>query len=170
MKFAKGGEQNFSTEVFRITKVIQRRSRLVHRAGGFNKTPKEGQFYEKELIPLRISNQTIYKMDTSLDKLVRHGIKEYLVRWSGNSQDFDSWIPASSLKNICQDGTWSVQLLRDLAEKSLAGLLRLEYTCRFHGETSPTYRPEFDLQLEIRCLQNFAFFVSRRVKPRPTLL
>jgi len=29
MKFAKGGEQNFSTEVFRITKVIEKRPRPV---------------------------------------------------------------------------------------------------------------------------------------------
>jgi len=44
MKFAKGGEQNFSTEIFRFTKVIQRRPRPVYELEDLNKTPIEGQF------------------------------------------------------------------------------------------------------------------------------
>jgi len=44
MKFAKGGEQNFSTEIFRITKVIQRRPRPVYQLEDLNKTTMEGQF------------------------------------------------------------------------------------------------------------------------------
>jgi len=44
MKFAKGGEQNFSTEIFRITKVIQGRPRPVYELEDLNKTPIEGQF------------------------------------------------------------------------------------------------------------------------------
>jgi len=35
MKFAKGGEQNFSTEIFRIAKVIERRPRPVFEFGRF---------------------------------------------------------------------------------------------------------------------------------------
>jgi len=38
MKFPKAGEQNFSTEVFRITKVIERRPRPVYELEDFNKT------------------------------------------------------------------------------------------------------------------------------------
>ena len=61
MKFAKGGEQNFYTEVFRITKVIERRPRPVYELEDLNKTPIEGQFYGEELTPVRISKQTTYK-------------------------------------------------------------------------------------------------------------
>jgi len=42
MKFAKGGEQTFSTEIFRITKVIEREPRPVYELGDLNKTPIEG--------------------------------------------------------------------------------------------------------------------------------
>ena len=45
MKFAKGGEQTFSREIFRITKVIERRPRPVYELEDLNKTPIEGQFY-----------------------------------------------------------------------------------------------------------------------------
>jgi len=49
MKFPKGGEQTFSTKIFRITKVIERRPRPVYELEDLNKTPIEGQFYAEEL-------------------------------------------------------------------------------------------------------------------------
>jgi len=65
-----------------------------------NKTPIEGQFYQLELNPVRIREQTTYKIDKILDKRFRRGIQECLVRWQGYNKDFDSWIPAKSVKNI----------------------------------------------------------------------
>ena len=100
MRFSKGAEQNYSTEIFRITKVIRRSPRPVYELEDLNKTPIEGQFYQEELTPARITKQTVYKIDKILDKRVRRGITEYLVRWRGYTKDFDSWIPASSVKNI----------------------------------------------------------------------
>jgi len=100
MKFAKGGEQTFPTEIFRITKVIERRPRPVYELEDLNNTPIEGQFYAEELTPVRITEQIAYKIDKILDKRVRRCIREYLVRWKGYIKDFDSWIPASSVKDI----------------------------------------------------------------------
>jgi len=81
MKFSKGGEQNFSTEIFRITKDIERRPRPVYELEDLNKTPIKGQFYAEELTPFCISKENTYKLDKILDKRVRRGTKEYLVRW-----------------------------------------------------------------------------------------
>jgi len=58
MKFAKGGKQKFSTEIFRITKVIERRPRPVYKLEDLNMTPIEGQYYAEELTPVLISKQT----------------------------------------------------------------------------------------------------------------
>ena len=99
MKFTEGAEENFSREIFRINKVIKRIPRPDYELEDLNKTPI-GQFYQEELTPVRITKQTIYKIDKILDKRVRRGIREYLVRWQGYNKDFDSWIPASSIKNI----------------------------------------------------------------------
>jgi len=129
MKFAKGGEYNFSTEIFLITKVIERRPRLVYELEDLNNTPTEGQFYREELTPVRISKKTTYKIDKILDKRVRRGLREYLVRWRGYSHDFDSWIPASSAKNICIDVTHSDSILRDSVQQRFAGRLQPENTC-----------------------------------------
>jgi len=68
MKFAKGGEQTYSTEIFRNTKVIERRPRHVYEMEDLNKTPIEGQFYAEDLTPVRNSKETTYKIDKILDK------------------------------------------------------------------------------------------------------
>ena len=87
-------------EIFRINKVIKRTPRPVYELQDLNKTPIEGQFYQEHLTPVRITKQTTYKIDKLLDKRVRRGVQEYLVRWKGYNKDVDSSIPASSLKNI----------------------------------------------------------------------
>ena len=100
MRFPKDVEQNFCKEIFKVVKVIDRRPRVVYEVEDLNGTPFDGQFYREELITVRISDRTPYKIDKILDKRVRGGIREYLVRWQGYSQDFDSWVPAASVKNI----------------------------------------------------------------------
>ena len=68
MKFKKGAEQNFSQEIFRINKVIKRTPRPVYELEDLSKTPIEGQFYEEELTPVRITEQTTYKIHKIVDK------------------------------------------------------------------------------------------------------
>jgi len=98
MKFAKSAEQNFSTEIFRIAEVIERRPQPLYELEDLNGTPIERQFYQEELARVRFTRRTVYKIHKILNKRVRRGILEYLVRWRGYSKDFDSWVPASSVK------------------------------------------------------------------------
>ena len=97
MKFAKALEHNFSTEIFRIVKVIHRQPRVVYELEDLNGTPIDGQFYQEELTPLRITTRTTYKIDKIMDKRVRRGIREVLVLCEGYSQAFDTWLPAASV-------------------------------------------------------------------------
>jgi len=80
MRFAKAAEQIFSLEIFRVAKVLERRPRAVYELVHFNRTPIDGQFYRKELTPVRITDRTTYKIDKILEKMVRRYIREYLVR------------------------------------------------------------------------------------------
>jgi len=98
MNFAKCAEQNFSTEIFRIANVIDRRPRPLYELEDLNGTPIESQFYNEELTRVRVTRRTIHKIDKILNKPVRRGILEYLDRWRGYSKDFDSSITASSVR------------------------------------------------------------------------
>ena len=98
MKFARSAEQNFSTEIIRIANVIERRPRHLYDLEDLNGTPIEGQFYQEELTRVRVRRRTVYNIDKILNMRVRCGILEYLVRLRGYSKDFDSWVPASSVK------------------------------------------------------------------------
>jgi predicted amino acid dehydrogenase len=100
MQFAKTAEQNFSTEIFKVTKVIERSPRAVYELEDLNGTTIDGQFYQEELTPVRVSDRPVYKIDKILRKRARHFIRKYLVRWRGYGRDFDSWVPASSVQTI----------------------------------------------------------------------
>jgi len=80
MKFTKPAEHNFSTEIFRIVKVIHRRLRVVYELGDVSGPPKFGQFYQEKLTPARITTRTNYNIDKILDKRVSRGFREYIVR------------------------------------------------------------------------------------------
>jgi len=100
MKFAKGGEQNYTTEFFKIRKVVYRTPRPVFELEDLRGEEIEGQFYSEELVPDRISKQITYKIDKILKKRVRRGILEYLVRWRSYSADFDSWVPGTDKTSV----------------------------------------------------------------------
>jgi hypothetical protein len=100
MRFAKGTEQNFRTDIFRVTKAIKRRPRPVYELQDLNDTLLDGQFYQEELVPVPVSRRNEYKIDKILRRRTRHCIREVLVHWKGYPIVFDSCIPTSSVKNI----------------------------------------------------------------------
>jgi hypothetical protein len=99
-KFSKAAEHNFSTERFRIVKVIYRRLRVVYKLEYLNGTPIDGQFYSDEQIPVRISRRTNYKINKILEKMMRRCIRKVLVSCQVYGLDFDFWIPAGSVNHI----------------------------------------------------------------------
>ena len=98
--FAKSAEQNFSTEIFRIAKVIPRTPRPVYELEDLNKQPIDGSFYQEELTPVVVTKQTQFKIDKILSTRVRRGIKEHKVRWLGYGPEFDSWVKASDVVKL----------------------------------------------------------------------
>ena len=79
MKIAKGFEQNYSDEIFKISKVVRRTPRPLYELYELRGTPIEGQFYN-EVTPVKITRITEYKIDKMIDTRVRCGIRKHLVR------------------------------------------------------------------------------------------
>jgi hypothetical protein len=92
MTFAKGSEQNYSTEIFRVVMVITRTPRPVYELEDLNGVLIDGQFYAEELARVRITKHTEYKIDKILKKRYKRGILEYLVHWNRYPKDFDHWV------------------------------------------------------------------------------
>ena len=108
-KFAKGGEQNYTTEIFRIHKVVRKIPCPVYELQEQLGKQINGQFYAEELSPVHTTKRSTYGIDIILRNRVGPGILEYLVRWRGYNSDFDLWIRASSVRNDQR----SKPLLRD---------------------------------------------------------
>ena len=140
MKFAKAAENNFSTELFRIVKVIHRRPRVVYELEDLNGTPIDGQFYSEELTPVRIISRTTYNINKILDTRVRRGISEVLVSWHGYGTEFDSLIPVASVKKIWHE-VMDQQFLRNALQQRVTRDLREQHSRWFHREAVPTYWP-----------------------------
>jgi hypothetical protein len=86
IRFAKSAEQNYSTEIFRISKVIKRQPRQPYELHDLNDMPIDGHFYQEELSSVRTSKHTVYKIDKMLGRRTKHGIREVLVSWKGYPQ------------------------------------------------------------------------------------
>ena len=97
--FKKGYKNNFTEEVFQIVKRISR-TLVVYEVRDLLKLkrPIEGTFYEQEL--QKVKRPDILRVEKVLKKRIRKKKVEYLVRWSGYSADFDSWIQSTDIVPI----------------------------------------------------------------------
>jgi hypothetical protein len=100
VNFAKGYEQNFSTEIFRILKVIQRAPQPVCELSDLQARPIEGQFYNYEFVKVTVSSQTEFQIEKLPRTRKKDGIKQHLVKWKGYDETFNSWVNASDIKRI----------------------------------------------------------------------
>lgn len=98
--FQKGYETNWSDEIFIITSIIKRRTRVVYTLKDLKNEPITGTFYENELQKVSYDPTTKYKIDKILRTRFSGNRKEVLVKWRGYPDKFNSWISVSELKEI----------------------------------------------------------------------
>ena len=99
VKFAKEYEETFSTEIFRVVKVIQHVPQPVYELSDLQARPIEGPFYNYELVNVTVYSQTEFQIDKIVLTRNKGGIK-HLVKWRGYDEIFNSWVNASDIKKI----------------------------------------------------------------------
>jgi hypothetical protein len=83
MKFANVFEQNFSTEIFKVSKVVRKFPQPVYELEDLRGNSIEGQFLREDLTPFIITKNTSYKIDKIPGTKGRKCICEYLFHWRG---------------------------------------------------------------------------------------
>ena len=92
--FDKGYTPNWTEEISLVDK-IQSTNPITYRFKDLNNEEIQGSFYEPELLKAK---QDVFR----IDKVIRRDYKkkQALVKLLGYSDDFNSWIPLSSLQDL----------------------------------------------------------------------
>jgi hypothetical protein len=98
--FAKGYEQTFSPEIFKVVKVITRVPQPVYELSDLQDRHIESQFYNYDLGKVTVSPETEFQIDKIVRTCNKGGIKQHLVKWKGYDETFNSWVNASDINRI----------------------------------------------------------------------
>jgi hypothetical protein len=98
--FAKGYEQAYSTEVFRVAKIIQRRPQPVYELTDLQGRLIEGLFYNYELVKVTITPDTEFQIQKIVRTRNKNGIRQLLVNWRGYDESFNSWVNAGDIRDL----------------------------------------------------------------------
>ena len=96
--FEKGYLPNFSKEIFTVSQQIPRQP-SVYKLKDYDQEELSRTFYNEELQKV-IKEDDVYEVEKILKKRGKGKNKEVYVKWLGYPTKFNSWIPASEVKDI----------------------------------------------------------------------
>ena len=96
--FEKGYLPNFSKEIFTVSQQIPRHP-PVYKLKDYDQEELSGTFYNEELQKV-IKEDDVYEVEKVLKTRGKGKNKEVFVKWLGYPAKFNSWIPASEVKDI----------------------------------------------------------------------
>ena len=96
--FEKGYLPNFTKEIFTISQQVPR-DPPVYKLKDYDGEELKGTFYDKELQKV-IKQDDLYEVEKILKKRGKSNNVQYLVKWLGYQNKFNSWVPASEINKI----------------------------------------------------------------------
>ena len=95
--FEKGYDANWSRAVYTIREVIDSKP-TTYLLSEYDKTPIDGGFYEQEL--QKTTNPEFFEVEKILQERKRKGKKEYLIKWLGYEDKYNSYVSEKDLKDL----------------------------------------------------------------------
>jgi hypothetical protein len=102
--FAREYDEKWTGDVFKISQRIIRGGLPVYRIKDFNDDEIKGTFYQSELQKKDVKDDDLWKMEQILKTRGKRRHKQYFVKWLHWASKFNSWIPASNVQNLRENG------------------------------------------------------------------
>ena len=97
--FTREYHEKWSEEIYIIRDRKHREGIPVYKLMDYNSTEIKGTFYENEIQGIILDSSRLWKVEKILKERKKSGKKQYLIRWSGWGEAFDSWIWAKELED-----------------------------------------------------------------------
>jgi len=98
--FTKDFEEQYSTEVFFISSRISPFNTNRYTIKNVNNVAEKGTFLEVELQLVKVSENSLYRVEKIIGRKAINGVAYVRVKWLNYNASYNSWIPASELVNL----------------------------------------------------------------------
>lgn len=98
--FMRGYDEQFTTEIFKISYRFRQRGYPMYRLVDFLDEKVKGNFYEPELQSVEKNTESLWLIEKIIRKRQRRGRKEVYVKFVGWDDRFNSWILESEVKDM----------------------------------------------------------------------
>lgn len=98
--FIRAYNEQWSYEVFKIKRRFQMQGISMYKLVDLLESDIKGNFYQAELTAVNKSEDTLWEVEKILRKRKRNNRTEFLVKWTGYSDRFNSWVHQTDVKNV----------------------------------------------------------------------
>lgn len=99
--FEKGYTGNWTEEIFIIDKVkLSAVPQIMYKIKDWKGKEIDGSFYDKEIQLVSKGLEEFWKIEKVIRKRKRGKKIEYLIKWEGYSDEFNSWVPQKDVKDL----------------------------------------------------------------------
>lgn len=98
--FQRDYQQKWTSEIFKIHDRFVKQNIPVYKVADFDGDVIVGTFYEQELQQVHKNEDALWIIESILKKRKRRGTDEYLVKYEGWPNKFNSWVKKDDIQNV----------------------------------------------------------------------
>lgn len=98
--FRRGYNQQFTGEIFKVSKRFHLQGIPMYKVRDFNEELIEGDFYENDLQKVDKSEDSLWLIEKVIKKRVRKGQTELFIKFESWPEKFNQWVKESDIVNL----------------------------------------------------------------------